>query len=147
MKQKADIANWVMLFSAIALTAACLGARAWTAMCTAAQHEPSGSNMFSGLFAIALMFRAGLVCFVVSGLYSLAVKRKEAFLGFVIAAMCALPLMIINSLFVYLSWGLLNFMGLKNLPFNPYDLRLILPIILITLAFLHEPCGKQSTTN
>ena len=65
-KQKADILNWAMLFSAIALTSAFLGARAWSAICEAAQRAPSGSNMFSGMFALALMFQAGLVSFIVS---------------------------------------------------------------------------------
>jgi hypothetical protein len=147
MKQKADILNWAMLFSAISLTAAFLGARQWSAMCVAAQHEPSGSNIFSGVLALACMFHAGLVSFIVSGIYSLIVKRSDAILGFAIAAMCALPLMMANSILVYFLWFILDFMGLKNPPFNPYDLRLILPVTLTILSFLHKPRSKQPATN
>ena len=147
MKQKADILNWAMLFSAIALTAAFFGSRAWSAICVAAQREPSGSNIFSGMLAIALMLQAGLVSFIVIGIYCLVVKRSDAILGFAIAAMCALPLMVMNSILVYLLWFLLDFMGLKNFPFNPYDLRLILPVTLTILSFLHKPRSKQTATN
>ena len=103
--------------------------------------------MFSGLFAIALMFHAGLVSFVVSGIYCLVVKRSDAILGFAIAAMLALPLMMMNSILVYLLWFILDFMGLKNPPFNPYDLRLILPVTLTILSFLHKPRSKQPATH
>lgn len=140
MKQRGDVWNWTLLFSAIALFAAFYGARMFTLISyEQTGHEVSGQGIFSGLCALVCMFYAGVVCLVASASYSLLTRQTAPFMGFLFAAGFVFPLMVLESFLMLLVGLFFDATGFKALPFNAYDLRLIVPTLFLVFAFIRKP--------
>ena len=92
------------------------------------------------------MVCSGVVCFVASGFYSIVSKQKKPIAGFCIAVVVAVPAMVANSILAYWLWFLLDLIGVTNMPFNPYDLRLVLPVCLFVVAVVRKPRRLQKQT-
>jgi len=139
MMKTGDKWNWAMFFSAIALTAAFLGAR-WCVMMLG--HGPV---IISGAAAIQFAFIAGLVCLAAAGAYAALTKRTACLIGLAIAAGAFIPLMFANSLAVYLVWFLFDLVGFKALPFNPYNMRMMVPTALLLGSFAWRPRDRKAS--
>ena len=139
MHLKGDTWSWAFAFSGIELFYAFTAARWCVEFALASGRACEGQNIASGIVGFFALVHAGAICFVVSALYSLAARRSEPFLGSLMAAALAVPLMVAATILMFLTLGLFHLVGFKTPPFNPYYFRLILPVILLVIAFVRKP--------